>query len=123
MQIIIELFIPYYYYYCWIIMFSNVNCNNSEYNNNIIYYLNVLIITINIILTISIDNVDITIHTIHYIISSSDMSFEHIFNHTAFRIANIFASFATNTNSNNMINKRIITHFSLVITSTKRIMI
>lgn len=68
MQIIIELFIPYYYYYCWIIMFSNVNCNNSEYNNNIICYLNVLINTINIILTVSIDNVDITIHTI-YIIS------------------------------------------------------
>lgn len=68
MQIIIELFIPYYYYYCWSIMFLNVNCNNSEYNNNIICYLIMLINTINIILTVSIDNVDITIH-ITYIVS------------------------------------------------------
>lgn len=68
MQIIIELFIPYYYYYCWMIMFLNVNCNNSEYNNNKVCYLNMLISTINIILTVSIDNADITTHTT-YIIS------------------------------------------------------
>lgn len=46
MQIIIELFIPYYYYYCWSIMFLNVNCNNSEYNNNMTCYSNELIIAV-----------------------------------------------------------------------------
>ena len=48
-------------------MFLNVNRNNSEYNNNMICYLIMLIITINIILIVSINNVDITIHTIYII--------------------------------------------------------